>query len=175
MALITSPKAEFGITPAPLMASFSSRGPNTATPGNPQASTVDNTNKPMLEESSLVEATPFSSGAGHIKKLIQNNGCLLANTFSLLDFNYPSITVPKLSSSVKVNRILKNVGSPGIYFARIRPPLGVSVSVEPNTLEFTKNGEEMRFQLTMTRDTTNVQSKYSFGELLWSDGKHNVR
>ncbi|KAL7128522.1 hypothetical protein ABFS83_13G001500 [Erythranthe nasuta] len=281
MALITSPKAEFGIKPAPLMASFSSRGPNTATPeilkpditapgvdimaayteGNgptglpdderttkylfisgtsmstphvagvvallksihPQwspsairsalmttASTVDNTNKPMLEESSLVEATPFSYGAGHIrpelavdpglvydlsardydnflcatttsynqtliKKLIQNNGCLLANTFSLLDFNYPSITVPKLSSSVKVNRILKNVGSPGIYFARIRPPLGVSVFVEPNTLEFTKNGEERRFQLTMTRDTTNVQSTYSFGELLWSDGKHNVR
>lgn len=161
----------------------------------------------MLDHS-LVEATPFIYGAGHIrpslavdpglvydlsgrdyrkflcavgyngtlaKKLIQSQRCTLANKWSLLDFNYPSITVPKLSGSVKVKRILTNVGSPGVYIAQIRQPLGVSVSVEPNTLEFTKTGERQSFQLTMTRDATSLQNTYSFGELLWSDGRHNVR
>ncbi|KAG8387222.1 hypothetical protein BUALT_Bualt03G0230800 [Buddleja alternifolia] len=285
MGLITSPKAEFGMKPAPLMASFSSRGPNTVTPEilkpditapgveimaaytegkgptnlasdqrrtkytflsgtsmacphvagvvglfkafHPEwspaairsalmttdhsltlslcaASTVDNTHRPIRDDLSLVEATPLSYGAGHIRpdlaadpglvydlstrdydNFLCANGhnqsvvtkftCLFANTLNPLDFNYPSITVPKLSGSVKVNRILKNVGSPGIYVAQIRQPLGVSVSVQPSALQFTKIGEERGFQLTVTRDATSVQKTYLFGELLWSDGRHNVR
>ncbi|KAI3457750.1 hypothetical protein Pfo_014413 [Paulownia fortunei] len=276
--VLPATSVEFGIKPAPQMASFSSRGPNSLTPeilkpditapgvnimaaytegkgptdmlsdqrrtkyaimtgtsmSSPHvgpvvgllkvlhpdwspaairsalmttASTIDNTGRPMLDQS-LVEATPLSYGAGHIrpdltvdpglvydlsgrdydnflcatgynqtimKKFTKSHTCLFANTLSLLDFNYPSITVPKLSGSVTVNRILKNVGSPGVYVAQMHQPLGVSVSVQPNTLYFGKTGEKRRFQLTMTRNATSVQNTYLFGELLMSDGRHNVR
>lgn len=98
--------------------------------------------------------------------------------FSLLNFNYPSITVPysNLSSTVTVSRTLKNVGTPGTYAARVRQPLGVSVSVQPSTLTFDESDEEKSFKLTLELSKTSRVKKDSvFGELLWSDGKHYVR
>ncbi|KAK4487575.1 hypothetical protein RD792_005777, partial [Penstemon davidsonii] len=59
------------------------------------------------------------------KKFTESHTCSFLNTPSLLDFNYPSINVPKLIGSVIVNRILKNVGPPGVYQAQIQQPLGV--------------------------------------------------
>ncbi len=94
---------------------------------------------------------------------------------SLLDFNYPSITVPNLSGSVTVTRKLKNVGSPGTYAARVHAPIGISVHVEPNILKFENVGEEKSFKLTFKAKEAGVAKDYVFGELIWSDGKHHVR
>ncbi|KAL6520424.1 hypothetical protein OROHE_017012 [Orobanche hederae] len=94
--------------------------------------------------------------------------------YSVLNFNYPSITVPKLSGSVTVTRKLKNVGQPGKYASRLRQPSGFSVSVEPNVVKFEKIGEEKVFKVTIKRGS-GVSNGYSFGELLCSDGKHDVR
>ncbi|KAL6990590.1 hypothetical protein U1Q18_008707 [Sarracenia purpurea var. burkii] len=95
---------------------------------------------------------------------------------SLLNFNYPSISVPKLSGSVTVSRTVKNVGSSSaIYVARLRQPRGVSVSVEPTTLKFDTTGEEKSFKLTFKNRNNAGAGGYVFGELLWSDGHHYVR
>ncbi|XP_057512877.1 subtilisin-like protease SBT5.4 [Actinidia eriantha] len=97
---------------------------------------------------------------------------------SLLNFNYPSITISHLSGSVTVSRIVKNVGSPAVYAARIRQPHGISVSVEPNILKFERTGEEKSFQLTIRNRIEGAEGApgdYVFGELLWSDGNHYVR
>ncbi|KAL6567583.1 hypothetical protein OROGR_001251 [Orobanche gracilis] len=93
--------------------------------------------------------------------------------YSVLNFNYPSITVPKISGSITVTRKLKNVGHPGTYASRVRDPLGFSISVEPNVMKFDKIGEEKLFRLTIKGD--HARRGYSFGELSWSDGKHYVR
>ncbi|GER52812.1 subtilase family protein [Striga asiatica] len=92
--------------------------------------------------------------------------------YSLLDFNNPSITVPKVNGSVTVARKVKNVGWPGKYTSRIRQPPGFRVSVEPKVLEFEKIGEK-EFRVTI-KANRGVKSGYSFGELLWSDGRHYV-
>ncbi|KAF7142715.1 hypothetical protein RHSIM_Rhsim05G0181600 [Rhododendron simsii] len=97
------------------------------------------------------------------------------SNFSLLDFNYPSITVPNLSGSVTVSRTVKNVGSPGVYAASIREPRGVLVSVEPDVLKFDRTGEEKSFKLTLTNKKLGGAGEYVFGQLLWSDGRHHVR
>lgn len=98
------------------------------------------------------------------------------NKENLLNFNYPSITVPKLSGSVTVTRTVKNVGSPGVYVARVRQPLRVSVTVTPKMMKFEKVGEEKKFKVTLTSKVRGGKSEeYRFGELLWSDGKHYVR
>ena len=95
---------------------------------------------------------------------------------SLLDFNYPSITVTNLSRSVNVTRKLKNVGSPGTYVARVREPIGISVHVEPKILKFESIGEEKSFKLTVTKKTPGMGTEdYVFGVIIWSDGNHYVR
>ncbi|KAL7129247.1 hypothetical protein ABFS83_13G052500 [Erythranthe nasuta] len=93
---------------------------------------------------------------------------------SLIDFNYPSITVPSLKGTVTVSRKVKNVGSPGTYKARVRSPRGISIRVEPDSLKFEKEGEEKGFRVTLKAKKSGVRD-YVFGQLTWSDGKHYVR
>ncbi|KAA8519247.1 hypothetical protein F0562_013503 [Nyssa sinensis] len=277
LGFITAPTAELYTKPAPFMASFSSKGPNTVTteilkpditapgvniiaaysqgtsptdedfdkrrvPFNTEsgtsmscphvsgvvgllktlhpdwspaairsaimtsARTKDNTVSPMLN-GSLEKATPFSYGAGHVRpnramdpglvydltvsdylnflcaigynetmiQLFSDGPYKCPKTCNLLNFNYPSITVPKLSGSVTVTRTVKNVGSPGTYASRVREPRGISVSVEPRILKFDKIGEEKRFTLTLEAKRADAAKDYVFGELLWSDGVHYVR
>ncbi|KAJ9188947.1 hypothetical protein P3X46_000296 [Hevea brasiliensis] len=94
---------------------------------------------------------------------------------SVLDLNYPSITVPKLSGSVAVTRKLKNVSSPGKYIVRINEPYGISVSVEPSVLKFDKIGEEKSFKVTLKAKWEGAAKNYEFGGLISTDGSHHVR
>ncbi|PIA43768.1 hypothetical protein AQUCO_01800075v1 [Aquilegia coerulea] len=97
-----------------------------------------------------------------------------SDSFSLLNLNYPSITVPNLTGSVTVTRTVKSVGGPGTYHVTVHEPNGISVSVEPKTLKFKKIGEEKTFKVTLTADSP-AASDYTFGKLTWFDGKHHVR
>ncbi|KAK9057892.1 hypothetical protein SSX86_022731 [Deinandra increscens subsp. villosa] len=266
LGYITRPEAAINIKPAPFMAGFSSRGPNSITPeilkpditapgvniiaafsedekpvlpyniesgtsmSCPHVSGVvgllkslhpdwspsaiksaimttaivkDNTGNLMLDETKN-EANPFSRGAGHIDpNRAMNPGLvydLTVNDYldflctrgynetviqkfseqpykcpeknSILDFNYPSITVHKLNGTVTVTRRLTNVGPPGIYTVGVKSPVGISVEVKPNILAFGKKGEVKKFELTMKADGTTVIRDYVFGELRWSNGKH---
>lgn len=106
--------------------------------------------------------------------------------FNLLNFNYPSISIPgkhliNSSCMVIVTRKLKNVGKPGTYAARVHQPSGYSVAVEPSVLTFQIIGEEKSFKLTFKAKSCNLNSiferegVYTSGVLIWSDGKHYVR
>ncbi|XP_037492880.1 subtilisin-like protease SBT5.3 [Jatropha curcas] len=115
-------------------------------------------------------ATQISAFAGAPYSCPSKN----TTTNFLLDFNYPSITVPNLSKKVILTRTLKNVGTPGVYRVRIDAPEGISVKVEPKKLGFSKMNEEKRFKLTLEAKKNGSQD-YVFGGLVWSDGIHNVR
>ncbi|KAK7348319.1 hypothetical protein VNO80_22870 [Phaseolus coccineus] len=91
----------------------------------------------------------------------------------ILDFNYPTMTIPKLYGSASFTRRVKNVGSPGTYTASLRVPAGLSISVEPNVLKFDKIGEEKSYKLTV--EVTRPGEATAFGGVTWSDGKHQVR
>ncbi|KAM7503309.1 hypothetical protein LguiB_002213 [Lonicera macranthoides] len=152
------------------------------------------------------KANPFSYGAGHMRPnramdpglvydltisdyldllcaIAKANGSLSSSL--LLNFNYPSITVPNITSEVTVTRRVKNVGTPGKYEARLRQPRGFLATVEPTSLTFKEAGQEQTFKLTLKankknspsppRSLNDYSSMYSFGELLWSDGSHHVR
>ncbi|KAI9122497.1 hypothetical protein K1719_006337 [Acacia pycnantha] len=95
------------------------------------------------------------------------------HSYNILNFNYPSITVPFLYSPVNVTRTLKNVGSPATYVARVFSPPGLTINLEPKTLKFDKVGEEKSF--TLTFDVTRPGFGTAFGRIIWSDGKHFVR
>ncbi|XP_047159476.1 subtilisin-like protease SBT5.3 [Vigna umbellata] len=278
VAYITHPKTQLGTKPAPFMAAFSSKGPNTVVPEilkpdvtapgvsiiaaytkaqgptnqvfdkrrisynsvsgtsmscphvsgiaallrasypswSPAAiksaimttaTTLDNEVEPLLNATDGM-ATPFSYGAGHVQPNIAMDPGLVYDTtigdylnflcalgyngtqisvftegssyvcrkkFSLLNLNYPSITVPNLSGSVTVTRTLKNVGSPSTYIAHVQNPNGISVSVKPSILKFTNVGEEKRFKVTFKIMKGKATNNYVFGKLIWSDGRHYVR
>ncbi|KAJ9168970.1 hypothetical protein P3X46_020442 [Hevea brasiliensis] len=96
--------------------------------------------------------------------------------FSVSTFNYPSITVPKLTGSTTVTRRVKNVGSPGTYNVHVLAPSGTTVVVEPESLSFTKPGEEKMYKVTFKPAVNSTQHKeYVFGQLIWSDRKHKVK
>ncbi|KAD6794394.1 hypothetical protein E3N88_05290 [Mikania micrantha] len=170
------------------------------------ARTRDNEAKPITN-SSLIKATPFSYGAGHvqpnramdpglvydlnttnhldflcaigytrsqIEKFSETPYTCPSKNISLVDFNYPSITVDNLKDSITVTRTVKNVGSPGTYVSQVFKPAGVSVRVQPKSLKFKKIGEEKKFKVIFKSKKT-VGGGYVFGQLKWSDGKHNVR
>ncbi|CAJ2664207.1 unnamed protein product [Trifolium pratense] len=97
--------------------------------------------------------------------------------FNLLDFNYPTISIPnfKIRHSINVTRTLTNVGPPSTYKVRIAVPREVFVSVEPKVLHF-KEGEKREFRVTLNlRSLTNHSNDCVFGRLDWTDGKHHVR
>ncbi|PIA27387.1 hypothetical protein AQUCO_07800019v1 [Aquilegia coerulea] len=170
------------------------------------AITRDNRRESLLN-SSFVEATPFSYGAGHVWpnraadpglvydlntndyidlfcalgynetqiSLFTRKNHKCSKSASLLDFNYPSITVYNLTGSATLRRTLKNVGAPGTYHVSVHEPNGISVSVEPKILDFKKIGEEKTFKVTVKANGPHAARDYVFGKLSWFDGKHHVR
>lgn len=108
-------------------------------------------------------------------KNLHNYKCPEAIDNLMINFNYPSITIPYLRNSTTVTRTLKNVGSPAKYIVYVVKPSGVSVEVGPKTLEFRRYGEEKMFQLTLKLRRPDAARHYVFGRLTWSDGKHHVR
>ncbi|KAG6755662.1 hypothetical protein POTOM_041495 [Populus tomentosa] len=108
-------------------------------------------------------------------KLFTDKPYACPESFSLTDFNYPSISAINLNDTITVTRRVKNVGSPGKYYIHVREPTGVLVSVTPATLEFKKLGEEKTFKVTFKLAPKWKLKDYTFGILTWSDGKHFVR
>ncbi|XP_061342306.1 subtilisin-like protease SBT5.4 isoform X2 [Gastrolobium bilobum] len=98
------------------------------------------------------------------------------NSFNIADFNYPSITTPRIDfgHSLNVTRTLTNVGSPSTYKVRIKAPKEVLISVEPDTLSFKEKGEKREFRVTLTMKSI-TKAEYLFGSIDWSDGMHHVR
>ncbi|KAL5981346.1 hypothetical protein ACLOJK_015401 [Asimina triloba] len=99
-----------------------------------------------------------------------------SHPINVLDFNYPSITVPNLiNATITIRRKVKNVGPPSTYTATVVPPPGVSVSVRPSMLKFEKTGQEKPFKLVLKLKYHHVLQDFVFGQLKWSDGVHHVR
>ncbi|KAK9268011.1 hypothetical protein L1049_010450 [Liquidambar formosana] len=100
---------------------------------------------------------------------------------STLDFNYPSLAIPKLNGTMTVKRTLTNVGgSKSIYFPIVKPPSGFSVKISPSVLNFSHVGQKKSFTITVKAQNNKTVRKiykggYAFGWYTWFDGIHVVR
>ncbi|KAK3006403.1 hypothetical protein RJ639_015544 [Escallonia herrerae] len=210
MASIFPAKTVLYSKPAPFMAAFTSRGPNTISPDILKVTTglTNNMGKPITDASGNTPADPFQFGAGHfrpekaadpglvydasytdyclflcssgIKTLDPSFKCPI-NPPSPNNLNHPSLAIPKLSGAVTVKRTVTNVGgSKSVYFASVKPPLGISVTVSPPILFFNQVGQKKSFTITVEANSEMVganalKGTYSFGWLTWTDSIHNVR
>lgn len=98
------------------------------------------------------------------------------NSTTILDFNYPSITVTNFTTSATLKRTLTNVGKPGTYNLKVTAPSGVTINVVPSKLKFNRIGEEQTYTVELKAvGGKPKEPEYVFGSLVWSDGTHNVR
>lgn len=94
------------------------------------------------------------------------------------ELNYPSITVPFREGidSVTLERRVKNVGETNsTYWVEIEAPTGVSVDVEPKTLQFSEGKKEMTFKVTFRRSTFGGKGGVCQGYLKWASKYRTVR
>ncbi|CAI8609740.1 unnamed protein product [Vicia faba] len=98
-------------------------------------------------------------------------------SFSLADFNYPSISIYELDvwKSLNVTRTVTNVGPPSEYRVEIQEPPQFQVTVQPEILRFKDKGEKKEFKVTITMKPNSTHiTDFEFGKLIWTDGKHRV-
>ncbi|KAI6690757.1 hypothetical protein NL676_027585 [Syzygium grande] len=215
MAYITHVKTMLNTTPAPFMASFSSRGPNIVEPAilkpditapvvniiaayslavSPTGLDFDKRNsifvwcyphpvKPcdgpgLVYDLTANDYLDFLCARGYYEsqlRLFTNGTHTCPKHFNAVDMNYPSITVPILNGTVVVTRRVRNVGTPSTYYARVKAPAGLSVSVHPQSLVFERFDEEKEFKVVLKPNVAGKPFDYVFGRLIWSDGVHYVR
>ncbi|EPS68445.1 hypothetical protein M569_06321, partial [Genlisea aurea] len=104
------------------------------------------------------------------------------NPPSPADLNYPSLQIKQLNKSVTVVRTVTNVGNGNsTYFAKTKPPPGISIEISPPVLRFDSSGQKMSFSIVVSKNEqfrvnngTNTNSTFVFGWYTWSDGIHNV-
>ena len=129
----------------------------------------------LTPEDYLSFLCPLGYPPSELKKITPMPHSCPNKSSDLLNFNYPSITVPNLSGMVNVTRTLKNVGQPGTYRVRIWEPHSISVSVEPEVLTFEDIGDEKKFKVIFEGKKIDFGGEYVFGRLKWTDGVHHVR
>ncbi|CAI9783792.1 unnamed protein product [Fraxinus pennsylvanica] len=95
------------------------------------------------------------------------------------NLNYPSLAIPKLNGTSTVERRVTNVGSSkSVYFVKVKPPPGFSVTISPSILFFNHIGQRKTFTITVKANRVNKgmgKDKYAFGWYTWFDGIHNVQ
>ncbi|KAF3340035.1 subtilisin-like protease [Carex littledalei] len=88
--------------------------------------------------------------------------------------NYPSIVVPLSNGMQVIYRTVTNVGDEkDTYTASIKVPRGVSATVLPDTLNFTRVYEKKTFKIVFK--WAGGKKENSFGDLKWVSNSHVVR
>ncbi|RYR74834.1 hypothetical protein Ahy_A02g009542 isoform A [Arachis hypogaea] len=99
------------------------------------------------------------------------------------NLNYPSMSAVfqqygKKKMSTHFIRSVTNVGEANsVYKVTIKPPVGMKVTVEPQTLSFRRVGQKLNFLVRVQARAVKLSpggSSIKSGSIVWSDGKHTV-
>ncbi|KAJ7550842.1 hypothetical protein O6H91_07G121000 [Diphasiastrum complanatum] len=130
----------------------------------------------LVYDASPIDYLLFLCGLNYTQTQLQT----IAGTFvcpavlpTTSDLNYPSITISNLTTKLTITRTVTNVARKSTYIATIEAPVGISVSVYPSRLEFSKKGQQKTFQITFTPNSP-PSGSYIFGQLIWKDGHRHV-
>ncbi|TVU35232.1 hypothetical protein EJB05_17110 [Eragrostis curvula] len=201
-AILDRSRTVVDVRPSPVMAQFSSRGPNVLEPNILKVPTVNNAEGGPIKNGDGSVAGPMDYGAGHIRPRHALDPGLVydasyqdyllfacASAGAQLDpalpcpasppppyqLNYPSVAVHGLNGTVTVRRTVTNVGAgEARYTVAVIEPAGVSVKVSPKNLKFARAGEKKTFKIKIQAKGTST-GNFSAGSYAWSDGVHVVR
>lgn len=118
----------------------------------------------------------------HVKQLTGEKNRLCFNeTFSVSNFNYPSITVSAQSAvpfNATYSRRVTNMGlANSLYRVEVRSDPHITVTVSPDFLQFNELNEEKKYDITISsRGLPSTQGISTFSaSIVWVDGQHRVR
>ncbi|CAB4296121.1 unnamed protein product [Prunus armeniaca] len=101
-----------------------------------------------------------------------------SNADYISNINYPSIAISNFNGkeTKNVSRRVTNVAGDGetVFTANVDAPTGLSVTVIPDKLEFSKNNQKLSYQVVFSSTTSSPKGDM-FGSLTWTNGKNKVR
>ncbi|MFQ6625114.1 hypothetical protein Gotur_004020 [Gossypium turneri] len=98
--------------------------------------------------------------------------CPTKNKFKCSDLNLASVTISNLVGKRKVIRYVKNVSHKEKYTVHIKEPLGVNVTVVPESFRIKRRGSR---RLRLVFEAIEATNAYTFGEMVLKGKKHIVR
>ncbi|KAK8945304.1 Subtilisin-like protease [Platanthera guangdongensis] len=162
---------------------------NSGAPANAFAIGAGHVNPSAAEDPGLVYDTQVEDyipylcglrGMTPVKMIMITNGAGTCNNKKKMaaeELNYPSIQVSMGSGGKNktVPRTVTNVGKANsIYKVTVVEPKGVTVDVNPKTLEFDSVGEEKKFTVQISLTGSPPAKDVWEGKLVWVSGKYQV-
>ncbi|GAU31979.1 hypothetical protein TSUD_359240 [Trifolium subterraneum] len=181
-ATIVFKGTRLGVRPAPVVASFSARGPN---PESPEILKPD----VIAPGLNILAAWPDRVGpSGIASDHRRTEFNILSGTSmacphvsglaALLKAAHPDWSPAAIKSALMTTATVTNVGDPNsVYKVTIKPPEGMVVTVKPDKLSFRRVGQKLNFLVRVqTREVklSPGSSLVKSGSIIWSDGKHIV-
>ncbi|KAK6914632.1 Peptidase S8/S53 domain [Dillenia turbinata] len=175
-----------GLKPAPVVASFSARGPN---PESPEILKPDAIDPGLIYDLTSYDYIDFLCNSNYtvqnIKAITRKKAdCSRARRAGHVgNLNYPSMSVVfqqygKQKMSTHFIRTVTNVGdAKSVYVAKVIPPEGATVTVQPEKLVFRRVGQKLNFLLRVQKRAVKLapgSTSMTSGSLIWEDGKHIV-
>lgn len=113
----------------------------------------------------------------HVGLFLQGKvNCSKKKSIPEAQLNYPSFSIQLGSSPQNFTRQVTNVGEAySSYTVKVVPPLGVTVSVEPNTIKFTKLKLKETYSISFRRTKDVGKSEFAQGYLKWISDRYSVR
>ncbi|XLR07582.1 hypothetical protein S83_035520 [Arachis hypogaea] len=124
---------------------------------------------------------PYLCGLGYSNREIgylaqRTIKCSETSSIPEAQLNYPSFSIA-LGSSQTFTRTVTNVGEAySSYDVMVTAPEGVSVTIQPNKLNFSEINQKETYSVAFSRtDSADKTADYAQGSLAWVSAKHIVR
>lgn len=126
-------------------------------------------NPGLVYDSDILDWASYACAIGQWELAFSAPTCADLPTVDASDLNYPSISIGALAGVQTVTRTVTDVtGEGGTYTAEVEAPAGLTVTVEPSTIEVPANGSAT-FEVTI--EATDVEpDTYHFAQLRLVNG-----
>ncbi|XP_009776157.1 subtilisin-like protease [Nicotiana sylvestris] len=135
----------------------------------------------LVYDTKFKDYLPYLCGLNYTNREVGNLlqrkvNCSEVKTIPEAQLNYPSFSITFGTHSQTYTRTATNVGEAKFsYNVEIVSPPGVSVTVKPSILKFSKLNQKRSYQVTFSRTANSSTSGVVQGFLKWTSNRHSVR
>ncbi|XP_015083976.2 subtilisin-like protease SBT1.7 [Solanum pennellii] len=135
----------------------------------------------LIYDTPFKDYLPYLCGLNYTNRQVGNLlqrkvDCREVKSIPEAQLNYPSFSITLGEVSQTYTRTVTNVGeAKSSYSVEVASPPGISVTVKPSTLKFSKLNQKLKYQVTFTKRVNRTNGGVIEGFLKWTSEKHSVR
>ncbi|KAM3379793.1 subtilisin-like protease [Capsicum galapagoense] len=135
----------------------------------------------LIYDAQFMDYLPYLCGLNYTNRQVGNLmqrkvDCNKVKHIHEAQLNYPSFSITLGEISQTYTRTVTNVGeAKSSYNVEIALPPGVSVTVKPSTLKFSKLNQKLKYKVTFMRRDNSTNSGIVQGFLKWTSKKYSVK